>query len=255
MTSGSSCSRLSSTSSSCARGGRAANSSSSGALDLLERRAVARSPPASSAASWTAARSTKTTPSRRPARTPRAAASARRVLPVPPGPVSVTSRTSSRRKQRVDAQPLRGADRAAASPVRAEPAAHARPPAPRADGSCLRIRCSSALQLRPGVDAELVDERALRERGRHRARPSAGPRGRARARAARAAARGRGARRGAVAASRAGARRSPSCELRVVEQLDRAEPRVFEARALASARPAPRQGRRAAGPTRARAPR
>ena len=67
------------------------------------RRASARSSVTTSCASPMGARLTKTVPSAKASRSAAATASPRRVLPTPPGPVSVTSRTSARRSRATSA--------------------------------------------------------------------------------------------------------------------------------------------------------
>ena len=155
--------------------------------------ASARTDP-SSAGTWTAARSTKTAPSRSSRPSSAATASPSRVLPAPPGPVSVTRRTSSRRRSATTAatssrRPTSGVGgvgrrrRAGAGAsgrrergvVAQDP--RARPPAAPGPGSMPSSSTSAA--ARPG---------------RRRARPPAGRSGRGRARAARGSARGTAAR-------------------------------------------------------------
>ena len=90
------------------------------------------------------------------------AASASRVLPVPPGPVSVTRRMSSRRRSAADGRDLEVAADQRRRRSRARPAAasvHGVPAVGRDPGSWRRICCSSA-ELRAGLEAELVERGA-----------------------------------------------------------------------------------------------
>ena len=129
-------------------GGRSPSSTSS----------ASRSSSASSAGSATGARSTKTAPSRSSAASSSATASASRVLPVPPGPVSVTRRTSSRRSSAVTAAISSRRPTSGVGGV-----GRRRAPARACSGAAERriVAEDAALELlqrRAGLDAELVDE-------------------------------------------------------------------------------------------------
>ena len=180
--------------------------------------------------SVTLERSTKTAPSRSSGAIACATASASRVLPVPPGPVSVTSRTSSRRSIASTAaiSSLRptsevAGDRQGRSPHRAA----------RGRGELDVLTEDRPLELlqRRGRDRPRARRRACAaRRDTRRAPPSGGRSGRARAPAARETApctdaprrapRGRGAR----ASCRA------ECEPCVVPELERAQMDLLEPR-------------------------
>ena len=256
---------------------------------VCEARAPARARRATRAGSSTAPSAIIRAPSGNAPPSRCASSSANRVLPIPPGPVSVSSRTSRRSSaDRRSRGPRRG--RAAGRAERAAAAPRARR-AGRASASVERRvlgqdRRLELLQLAAGVQPELLDEDVRARAGRPRARRPGGRRGRGRASAARGSARGTGARRSAPrarptsaawrpsarsasirrssAASRSSSSRSASVaagpEQRRVDERRPAEQRQRLAQQLAglrrrrvvgARRPASRSGRGRAGPARA----
>ena len=115
------------------------------------------------AAVATAASDTKRAPSAKSASTARAASSASRVLPTPPGPVSVSSRTEPARSRSPTAassspatdRPIRRRRQRAAPDRRLAPAARA---AASSAGSWREDRLVEVVQLGARLDPELLDE-------------------------------------------------------------------------------------------------
>ena len=140
-TSGRSCSRLSRTRSSLFSRRNSPTASSSDAL-LSATSKVWAIAAASNRGSRTAARSTKTAPSRSSCPSSSAAASARRVLPVPPGPVRVTSRTSSRRSSAVIAATSSRRPRSGVGGAGSSTRARSGSSGAVREGSCRKIRRS-----------------------------------------------------------------------------------------------------------------
>ena len=147
---------------------------------------------------------------------------------LPPGPVSVTSRTSSRRKSAVQRDDL---EVPAEERRRRDGSGTPFPPAVARQRRVLpEDPLLERAQLRPCVDPELVDERPLRGRSTHRASPSVGRRdiARGRLRVQPLAVRLFGDERRSASTALA----LPELELCLVAQLDRAQPRAVEARHL-----------------------
>ncbi len=124
----------------------------------------------------------------------RATSSARRVLPVPPGPVSVTSRVSGRSSERRHRRELElPADERRRSAGKHRLGARGSWAVRRARGPGGGCAARARAARRTARDRARPAPRA--RRGRRRARPPVGPSGRARASAGHADARGAGARR------------------------------------------------------------
>ena len=151
-----------------------------------------------------------------------AAARASVVLPVPPGPVSVTSRVSSRPKERRRPPPARWRARRAPA-AGTGPAVGSGTLAGRASG---RARGCAARARGDPATARARARRAPRaRRGRRRARLPAGRRGRGRGSAGRGAARGADVRRRAPRARPRGRRAALRPDPRSIRRLEGGEPR------------------------------